>query len=137
MTNRIAFIGFGEAGQTISRGLIGEAQLRRMKRTAFLINTARGPLVDEVALVRALHEGVIAGAALDVFAEEPLPVAHPLRATPNVLLSPHQSSFGRETGERVSLASAQTIVDPMNGNKPASVVNADVLHSTALRARLA
>ena len=130
------FISIHAALTPQNRGLIGEAQLRRMKRTAYLINTARGPLVDEAALVQALNEGAIAGAALDVFVEEPLPVSHPLRTAPNVLLSPHQSSFGRETGGRVGLAAAQAIVDLMSGRKPASVVNADVLHSPALRARL-
>jgi phosphoglycerate dehydrogenase-like enzyme len=119
-----------------NRGLIGEAQLQGMKRTAYLINTARGPLVDEAALLRALHDGTIAGAALDVFVEEPLPATHPLRIAPNVLLSPHQSSFGRETGERVGMAAAQAIVDLMNGHRPVSVVNADVLESSALRAKL-
>ena len=130
------FVSIHSALTPQSRGLIGEAQFRRMKRTAYLINTARGPLVDEAALARALHAGTIAGAALDVFVEEPLSAGHPLRTAPNVLLSPHQSSFGRETGERVGLASAQAIVDLMQGRKPASVVNADVLRSPALRARL-
>lgn len=130
------FVSIHSALTPQSRNLIGEVQLRRMKRTAYLINTARGPLVDEAALVRALHDGTIAGAALDVFVEEPLPDSHPLRTAPNVLLSPHQSSFGRETGERVSLASAQAIVDLMQGRKPTSVVNAEVLNSPALRARL-
>ena len=117
-----------------SRGLIGEAQLRQMKRTAYLINTARGALVDDVALLRALQEGWIAGAALDAFTVEPLPADHPLRAAPNVLLTPHQASFGRETGERVSLAAAQAIVDLKAGRKPRCVVNPGVYATPALRA---
>ena len=116
-----------------SRGLIGEAQLRSMKPSACLVNTARGPLVDEPALARALREGWIAGAALDVFATEPLPADHPFRNTPNLLLSPHQASFGRETGERVSLASAQAIVDLMNSRRPQCVVNPEVFDLPALR----
>ena len=116
-----------------SRGLIGEAQLRRMKPSAYLINTARGALVDEAALVRALQEGWIAGAAIDAFVTEPLPADHPLRSAPNLLLTPHQASFARETGERVSLAAAQAIVDLQSGRKPRWVVNPDVFGSAALR----
>ncbi len=117
-----------------NRGLIGEEQLRTMKRTAFLINTAQGALVDEAALVRALREGWIAGAALDVFGEEPLPGDHPLRFAPNVLLSPHQALFSLETGERISLAAAQAVVDLMNGHRPKHILNPDVFKSPALRA---
>lgn len=72
-----------------SRGLVGEAELRAMKPTAVLVNTSRGPIVDEAALVRALQEGWIAGAGLDVFDVEPLPADHPLRTLPNTVLSPH------------------------------------------------
>ncbi len=119
-----------------NRGLIGEAQLRRMKRTAYLINTARGALVDEAALARALREGWIAGAALDAFVVEPLPADHPLRGAPNVLLTPHLASLARETGERVGLMAAQAIVDLMQGRRPQFVVNAEVWQSPALRAVL-
>lgn len=72
-----------------SRGLVGEAELRAMKHTAVLVNTSRGPIVDEEALVRALQERWIAGAGLDVFDVEPLPADHPLRTLPNTVLSPH------------------------------------------------
>lgn len=119
-----------------NRGLLGEAQLRRMKPNAYLINAARGALVDEAALGRALTEGWIAGAAVDAFVTEPLPADHPLRKTPNLLLTPHQASFARETGERVSLTAAQAIVDLMNGRKPQFVVDAAVWQSPALRAPL-
>ena len=73
----------------VSRGLVGSADLARMKPTAYLINTSRGPIVDERALVAALAEGRIAGAGLDVYDVEPLPVDHPLRSLPNTLLLPH------------------------------------------------
>jgi phosphoglycerate dehydrogenase-like enzyme len=116
-----------------TRGLIGEAQLRKMKPTAFLINTARGALIDETALARALKERWIAGAALDTFTVEPLPAAHPLRNAPNLLLTPHLASFARETGERVSLTAAQAIVDLMNGRKPQFVVDPSVYDSPKLR----
>jgi phosphoglycerate dehydrogenase-like enzyme len=117
-----------------SRGLIGEAQLRRMKPTAYLINAARGPLVDETALLRALNENWIAGAALDVYCEEPLPPRHPFRNAPNLLLSPHQASSTLETGERVSAAAVQAILDLMNGRPPQHLVNPQVLKSPNLRA---
>ena len=119
-----------------NRGLIGEAQLRKMKRGAYLINTARGALVDENALVRALEEGWIAGAAVDAFVVEPLPVDHPLRRAPNLLLTPHQASCGRETGERVSQTAAQAIIDLMNGRRPQMVVDPEVFRSPVLRARV-
>jgi phosphoglycerate dehydrogenase-like enzyme len=73
-----------------SRGLVGAADLGCMKSTAFLINTSRGPIVEEAALVAALEAGAIAGAGLDVFDVEPLPRDHPLRHMPNTVLSPHQ-----------------------------------------------
>jgi phosphoglycerate dehydrogenase-like enzyme len=120
-----------------SRGLLGEAEFRRMKPTAFLVNTARGALVDETALLRALSEGWIAGAALDVFAEEPLPARHPLRTAPNILLSPHQGSSALETGERVSRAAAQAVLDLMDGRKPSLVLNTEVFDSPRLRAKTA
>jgi len=72
-----------------TEGMIGEAALKTMKRDAILVNTARGGLVDEAALARALSEGRIAGAGLDVFVDEPLPANSPLIGAPNVLLSPH------------------------------------------------
>ena len=72
-----------------SRGLVGEAELRAMRPDAWLVNTSRGPIVDEAALLLALREGWIAGAALDVYDDEPLPADHPLRSLPNTVLTPH------------------------------------------------
>jgi phosphoglycerate dehydrogenase-like enzyme len=72
-----------------TRGLIGAADLARMKPTAFLVNTSRGPIVDEAALLDALHGQRIAGAALDVYDTEPLPPDHPLRSAPDTVLTPH------------------------------------------------
>ena len=116
-----------------TRGLMGEAQFRRMKRSAYLVNTARGAVVDETALVRALTEGWIAGAALDAFITEPLPPAHPLATAPNLLLTPHQASFGFDTGSRVSEAAAQAIVDAHSGRRPRWVVNPEVFDAPSLR----
>ena len=72
-----------------TRGLVGSAELGLMKPTARLVNTARGPIVDEAALIAALEAGAIAGAALDVFDREPLPQGHPFRSLKNVLATPH------------------------------------------------
>jgi phosphoglycerate dehydrogenase-like enzyme len=72
-----------------TRGLVGAAELARMKPTSWLVNTSRGPIVDETALIDALTTGAIGGAAVDVFETEPLPPDHPLRTLPNVLATPH------------------------------------------------
>lgn len=79
-----------------TRGLIGEAELRRMKETAILINTARGAIVETSALTRALNEGWIAGAGLDVIDPEPIPKGHPLMDAPNLILNPHIASASIE-----------------------------------------
>jgi phosphoglycerate dehydrogenase-like enzyme len=131
------FISIHAALTPETRGMIGEAQFRKMRPGAFLINTARGAIVDESALIKALVEKRIAGAALDVFTHEPLPVDSPLRATPHLLLSPHQGSSSRETGERVSDTAAKAIVDLMHGRRPENVLNPEVLKAAQLRARLA
>ncbi|MEE7490138.1 hydroxyacid dehydrogenase [Methylobacterium oryzae] len=78
-----------------TRGLLGSAELRRMRRDAFLVNTSRAPIVDQAALVRALEEGWIAGAGLDVFETEPLPADSPFRRLPNVLALPHLGYVSR------------------------------------------
>jgi phosphoglycerate dehydrogenase-like enzyme len=80
-----------------TRGLIGARELGLMKRTAYLVNTSRGPIVDETALVRALREGTIAGAGLDVYDEEPLPLDHPLRGLPSTVITPHLGYVTEET----------------------------------------
>ena len=79
-----------------SRGLVGARELAAMKPSAILVNTARGPIVDEAALIEALAAGRIAGAGLDVYAHEPLPEQSPLRSAPNVVLTPHQGHNVRE-----------------------------------------
>src|SRR5690606_18089421 len=80
-----------------TRGLIGARELALMKPTAYLINTSRGPIVDEAALLAALQEGRIAGAALDVYDIEPLPADHPLRSAPRLLLTPHLGYVTEQT----------------------------------------
>jgi len=130
------FVSLHAASTPANRGLIGEAQLRKMKPTAYLINAARGALIDEAALCTALHEHWIAGAALDTFIIEPLAPDHPFRKAPNILLTPHLASFAHETGERVSMCAAQAIADLVQGRQPQFVVNPEVFKSPALRAPL-
>ncbi len=80
-----------------TRGLLGARELRLLKPTALLVNTSRGPLIDEAALLQTLAENRIAGAALDVYDTEPLPATHPLRTLPNVVTTPHIGYVTRET----------------------------------------
>ncbi len=79
-----------------SRGIVGAGELARMKPTAFIVNTSRGPLIDQDALIAALREGRIAGAGLDVFDIEPLPPGHPILAAPNTMLTPHLGYVSEE-----------------------------------------
>jgi (S)-sulfolactate dehydrogenase len=92
-----------------TRNLIDAARLALMKRDAVLINAARGGLVDETALAQALAAGALGGAALDVFANEPLPAGSPLATAPNLLLTPHIAGVTRESNTRVSLLIAQRV----------------------------
>jgi phosphoglycerate dehydrogenase-like enzyme len=101
-----------------TRGLIGAAELGRMKPAAMLVNTSRGPVVDEAALVAALRDGTIAGAALDVFDREPLPAGHPLLTAPNTILTPHigyvtESTYSVFYGEALEDVAAWLRGDPV------------------------
>jgi phosphoglycerate dehydrogenase-like enzyme len=91
-----------------SRGLIGAAELGRMRPTAILLNTSRGPIVDEAALIDALTNGTIAGAGLDVYDDEPLPAGHPLLSAPNTVLLPH---LGFVTRENLTLMYEDTVAN--------------------------
>ena len=108
-----------------TRGLISTAQFARMKPTAFLINTARGPIVDEVALVGALERGKIAGAALDVYEQEPF--IHPGLRRPNVVLAPHLASASLETRTKMACMAAENVVARFSGRPPANALNPEVL----------
>jgi glyoxylate reductase len=98
-----------------TRGLIGEEALRRMKPTAYLVNTARGPIVDTDALARALHDGEIAGAALDVTDPEPLPGNHPLLDAPGLLVVPHIGSATHATRERMADMAVDNLLSGLAG----------------------
>jgi len=98
-----------------TRGLIDDAALQRMKPTAYLINTARGPIVDTAALERALRAGAIAGAALDVTDPEPLPADHPLLGAPNLLVVPHIGSGTRAARERMTDMAVDNLLAALAG----------------------
>ena len=104
------------------RNMIGEAQLRAMKHTAYLVNTARGELVDETALVRALREGWIAGAASDTFVDEP-PTGSPLLALDNFVASPHTGAATCESVHRMAVMAARNTVLVLQGQRPLAAAN--------------
>jgi glyoxylate reductase len=107
--------------------LINEEKLKLMKKTAYLINNSRGPVVDEKALYKALKEGRIAGAALDVFEQEPTPLDNPLLKLDNVVVAPHISSASYETRSRMAEMVAENLVAFFNGEKPPNLVNPEVM----------
>ena len=104
-----------------TKHLINAERLRMMKKTAYLVNTSRGPVIDEAALVTALKEGVIRGAALDVFENEPN-LAPGLAELDNVVITPHLASATEETRAEMSRLAAENIVDFFEGRKPRNAV---------------
>ncbi len=107
--------------------LMNRERLKLMKKTAYLINNSRGPVVDEKALYKALKEGWIAGAALDVFEQEPTPVDNPLLTLDNVVVAPHISSASYETRSRMAEMVAENLIAFFEGRKPPNLVNSEVL----------
>jgi len=107
-----------------TRGLFDAPKFFRMKPTAFLINTSRGPVIEEAALVSALENNKIAGAALDVFENEP--VIHPGLKRPNVVLTPHIASASIETRTKMAVMAANNIVALFNGQRPPNILNPDI-----------
>jgi phosphoglycerate dehydrogenase-like enzyme len=105
-----------------SRGLIGARELGLMKKTAYLVNTSRGPIVDEAALIDALKSGSIAGAGIDVYDVEPLPKDHAFRTLPNALLAPHLGYVIEENYARMYLEAVENIVAFSKG-EPTRVLN--------------
>ena len=107
--------------------LVNEERLRLMKKTTYLINNSRGPVVDEKALYKALKEGWIAGAALDVFEQEPTPVDNRLLKLDNVVVAPHISSASYETRSKMAEMVAENLVAFFEGRKPPNLVNPEVM----------
>jgi len=109
-----------------TRGLFGEAAFRRMRPEAIFINTSRGGVADQAALLRALREGWIGGAALDVTTPEPLPADDPLLSAPRLLVVPHLGSATRQTREQMAALAVDGLLDTLAGRRPQHLVNPEV-----------
>jgi D-3-phosphoglycerate dehydrogenase len=110
-----------------TRHLLGAAEFALMKPTAYFINVSRGPVVNEPTLIEALQSGRIAGAALDVFEQEPVDPANPLLRMDNVIVTPHALCWTDECFHNMASIGLQSIVDTLSGRKPQFVVDAEVL----------
>jgi D-3-phosphoglycerate dehydrogenase len=109
-------------------GMFNASRLKRMKPAAYLINTARGGIVEEAALYDALKSGRLAGAGLDVFEQEPPPLGHSLFELPNVIIAPHVAGVTREAVDRMSVQTARNILSALDGEPiKQNVINQDVL----------
>lgn len=106
-----------------TRGLIGGPELKMMKRTGIIINTARGSIIDEEALFTALHENWIAGAGLDVFEEEPIPPDNPLLALDNVVLTPHLAGATSECRRRTASVAVENVIQVLQRKRPRYAIN--------------
>lgn len=109
-----------------TRGMVGERELRAMQKHAFLVNTARGPIVSASVLARALREGWIAGAALDVYEDEPVGKDSPLAGVENLILSPHIAGLTDEALRGMALSAAEQILQALRGERPPHLVNPEV-----------
>ena len=118
-----------------TRRIVGEAELRAMRPTACFVNVSRGGTVDEPALVRALQEGRIAGAGIDVFDPEPAPDDHPFFGMDNVVLTPHIAGWVREAMPRLATTVAREMLSVLRGERPNRLANPDVWDAPQRRAR--
>jgi D-3-phosphoglycerate dehydrogenase len=110
-----------------TRHLFGANEFKRMKKTAYIINTARGPVISNEDLIEALKNGEIAGAGLDVFEEEPLDKDNELVYLDNVILTPHSAWYSEEAKTTLERKTAEEVINVLNGNIPFNLVNKDVL----------
>jgi len=113
-----------------SRGIVGARQLAAMRPTSYLVNIARGPIVDEAALVQALQEGRLAGAGLDVYGQEPLPADHPLLKLDNVVLTPHIGWGVEHNFVKMVENTVEAVISYLDGDL-SGVVNVAVLERRA------
>ena len=118
-----------------TEGLIGKKELRQMKPTAFVINTSRGDIIDSTALHKALTEGWIAGAALDVLPQEPPTDDQPLLGLDNIVITPHAAFMSEESIYDLEIKAATAVAKVLTGQMPESVVNPEVLENPVLRAK--
>jgi D-3-phosphoglycerate dehydrogenase len=117
-----------------TKGMMGTEQFRLMKKHAILINTSRGPVVDENALVEALSSGLIAGAALDVLEKEPIPPDHPLLCMDNVILTPHIAWYSEESAAEMRFKAAMGVADVLlHGQYPKYLLNKEVKNKVTLK----
>ncbi|WP_078553438.1 C-terminal binding protein [Bacillus alkalicellulosilyticus] len=116
-----------------TQGMISDEQFNVMKKEAFIINTARGPVIDEQALIRALQLERIAGAALDVLEEEPIPSNSPLLAMDNVILNPHAAWYSEEAQIELKRKTAQNVVDVLTGFYPTYLYNREIKEKMNLK----
>jgi phosphoglycerate dehydrogenase-like enzyme len=119
-----------------TRGLVGEKELRKMKKTAYLINTARGPIVDEAALTRALKEGWIQGAAIDVFEQEPTPNDNPLLKMDNIIVTPHALGHLDQTRSTMIRELTEQISSVIRNEIPVLSPNKEVWNKPGFQAKL-
>lgn len=120
-----------------TEGLIGDKELALMKHSAYLINMARGPIINHKALVRALQEKQIAGAALDVFYTEPLPAEDPITELDNVILAPHQTAGTLDVYYNAGATNCRAMIQAARGELPPHIVNRDVIDRRGFQAKLA
>ena len=120
-----------------TRNLLGARELGLLRTSAYLINVARGPIINQAALMEALRERKIAGAGLDVFTTEPLPVDDPLIQLDNVILTPHWSASTTDVWQATGKAMAEGMIRAAHGEIPDNVVNQDVLSRAGFQAKLA
>ena len=117
-----------------TRNLMGLEAFRKMKPTAFVVNTCRGEIIDGAALVQALDEGLLAGAGLDVFPQEPPPADSPLLRHPKIIATPHAAFYSEESLQELRETAATQMADVLRGKLPRSIVNQGVLTQPNLRA---
>lgn len=116
-----------------TRGMISDEQFDVMKKEAFIINTARGPVIDEKAMIRALKEGKIAGAGLDVLENEPVEPDNPLLKMDNVIINPHAAWYSEESQVELQQKVAQNVADVLSGYYPTYLFNRDVKEKVKLK----
>ena len=107
--------------------LLNEERLKRMKSDAIVVNTSRGPIVDTIALARALEAGKLWGAGLDVFESEPLDPSHPILLAPHTVLTPHAAYWSEESGHELRTRTTKAVIDILAGRKPDDCLNPEVL----------
>ena len=112
---------------TETKGLIDSKRIARMRKGALFINTSRGGIVDERALADALTSGILGGAGIDVFSQEPLSPTNPLLSAPSVILTPHVAALTSDCVKRMAVLAAQRLIDQFNGFIPDNVANPEVL----------